>query len=516
MDYRDHGEVEMSVTALPATSTVPSVGAAVASAAATSASAPSPRRLSAKLQVLHSVITRVATTVEAPDAPVVTAASVAEVDRAIRRLEAVKLALIARADAELTHRSSGATSTSAWVSTITHTGGGLAAGQVSLATALQDGLPTTRHALSEGAISVTSAGIIADTVSKLPETLTSAEKESVEASLVKEATRLHPGQLRKSATSALAAAGKAAQDAAEHQEQVLLDRERRAYAAAVITMHDRPDGTTVGRFTVPTGAAHVLRKILHSMTSPRRDHLRKASEHLLADGQTCAGDLDDGSVAATLAESIAEGAEGQSVNEGRNSDWASLDWSQRRGRAFAELLEHLPTDKLTGKVASTVVVTMTVDQIGAAADLAVGTSPESAALWGKTPGVGAVRCDTGHQHSTSEARRLACNAGILPLVLGGPGLPVDLGRQERFFTDPQRTALGAIYEQCAAAGCDRPFAWSELHHEQPWSRGGRTDIDDALPVCGHHHRLLHDPAYRHTRTRDPGTGRKVVTFHARM
>ena len=103
-----------------------------------------------------------------------------------------------------------------------------------------------------------------------------------------------------------------------------------------------------------------------------------------------------------------------------------------------------------------------------------------------------------------------------------PGMPPEqvekniTERQERFFTDPQRTALGAIYEQCAAAGCDRPFAWSELHHEQPWSRGGRTDIDDALPVCGHHHRLLHDPAYRHTRSRDPGTGRKVVTFHARM
>ena len=46
---------------------------------------------------------------------------------------------------------------------------------MSLATALHDGLPTTRHALSEGSITVTSAGIIADTVSKLPETLTFAD-----------------------------------------------------------------------------------------------------------------------------------------------------------------------------------------------------------------------------------------------------------------------------------------------------------------------------------------------------
>ena len=44
-------------------------------------------------------------------------------------------------------------------------------------------------------------------------------------------------------------------------------------------------------------------------------------------------------------------------------------------------------------------------------------------------------------------------------------------------------------------GCDRPYAWCELHHEDPWSHGGRTDLDLAVPLCGYHHRRMHDPRF---------------------
>ena len=39
----------------------------------------------------------------------------------------------------------------------------------------------------------------------------------------------------------------------------------------------------------------------------------------------------------------------------------------------------------------------------------------------------------------------------------------------------------------------RPFAWCEIHHLAPWSRGGPTDLVNGLPLCGHHHRRAHDP-----------------------
>ncbi|HET6968566.1 MAG TPA: DUF222 domain-containing protein, partial [Ornithinibacter sp.] len=170
------------------------------------------------------------------------------------------------------------------------------------------------------------------------------------------------------------------------------------------------------------------------------------------------------------------------------------DWAHDYGSAFVELLEHLPTDRLSGKVAATVVVTIDHDQL--------------------RESLGAAHLDTGHDLSAGEARRLACSAGILPAVLDGTTLPLDLGRTKRFFTESQRVALATTYDECAAEGCDRPFAWSDLHHEDPWAQGGATDLDLAVPLCGSDHRRAHDPRFQH-RVHTDTTGRKVVTFHRR-
>ena len=53
-----------------------------------------------------------------------------------------------------------------------------------------------------------------------------------------------------------------------------------------------------------------------------------------------------------------------------------------------------------------------------------------------------------------------------------------------------------------------------LHHEDPWSTGGTTDLAKAVPLCGHHHRRVHDPTYQHAVTTDR-TGRKQVTYTRR-
>lgn len=428
-----------------------------------------PRRtLLARLAWLHRQIDRIADAV-GTEAGLIGAGEVAEVERAIRRLEGVKLGLVARADREQAHRRHGATSTSAWLADLTRSGGASASAQVSLAAALDSGLDATRSALSAGEVSARSAAIIAQAMHDLPDDLTAQDRLSVESALVRDARRLDPAKLRRRATLALADAQRSAAEAAAHQERVLLDQERRAYQCASITFHDRGDGTTRGEFVVPTGAAHVLKKVLEAMTAPRR--ARRFTQESA-----------EGSVADQLLD------ESATAPGGRNDDWAALSWAERKGRAFAEILEHLPTDRLTGRVAATVVVTMTLEQVEAAAALA----RESG-----VPSVGAVACDTGHQLSTSAARRLACNAGILPAVLGGASLPLDLGRQERLFSEAQRVVLATRYTECAALGCDRPYAWTELHHDPPWSRGGPTDLAHAIPLCGAHHRMVHDPAFAH-------------------
>jgi hypothetical protein len=109
--------------------------------------------------------------------------------------------------------------------------------------------------------------------------------------------------------------------------------------------------------------------------------------------------------------------------------------------------------------------------------------------------LGVAGLDTGVAITAAEARRLACNAGLVPAVLDGASMPLDLGRKQRLHNRTQRRALSLIHDTCAIAGCGRPFAWCEIHHPWPWGRGGPTDLGNGLPVCGHHHRRAHDPRF---------------------
>lgn len=89
-------------------------------------------------------------------------------------------------------------------------------------------------------------------------------------------------------------------------------------------------------------------------------------------------------------------------------------------------------------------------------------------------------------------------------MLGGASLDLDLGRTRRLFSEAQRTALGLAHQTCAADGCERPFAWCELHHREPWSSGGRTDLKDAVPLCHFHHQRIHDSGFNHRFLPDGG------------
>src|SRR5688572_33507759 len=82
-----------------------------------------------------------------PDAVAsVTGADVAEVERAVSRLEGLKLRLVAAADRQGAAQESGMTGTPAWLSAHTRTWGARAAGEVVLAVALHESLPATRAA----------------------------------------------------------------------------------------------------------------------------------------------------------------------------------------------------------------------------------------------------------------------------------------------------------------------------------------------------------------------------------
>ncbi len=107
--------------------------------------------------------------------------------------------------------------------------------------------------------------------------------------------------------------------------------------------------------------------------------------------------------------------------------------------------------------------------------------------------VGAATLDNGARLSAEAARRLACDARILPLVMGGASQVLDAGRSRRLATGPLRRALVARDRGCAFPTCDRPPRWCDGHHLTPWSANGRTCLTNLVLLCPHHHRVIHDP-----------------------
>jgi hypothetical protein len=129
------------------------------------------------------------------------------------------------------------------------------------------------------------------------------------------------------------------------------------------------------------------------------------------------------------------------------------------------------TPKLNG-AAPTVLVTVTAD------DLQNGTGA------GWIDGIDAPI-------SIKTVRQLACTGDTQAVTLDTNGAVIALGSPTRGFTAQQRKAIAArdgYY--CAAPGCGTSGDWCEIHHVTPHAEGGRTDVDNGVLLCWHHHRTL--------------------------
>jgi hypothetical protein len=155
---------------------------------------------------------------------------------------------------------------------------------------------------------------------------------------------------------------------------------------------------------------------------------------------------------------------------------------QQYAHALMALLENLDPSKLPehGGDATTVLVTIGLDQLRQ--ELA-------------TAGLLDADLEHGPNLSAEAARRLACTANIIPVVLGGQGEILDFGRARRLYSKPQRKAIRLRDKRCRAEGCTVPAAWTEAHHLQPWSEGGTTDLAHAISLCNFHHQRIHDHRY---------------------
>jgi hypothetical protein len=88
-------------------------------------------------------------------------------------------------------------------------------------------------------------------------------------------------------------------------------------------------------------------------------------------------------------------------------------------------------------------------------------------------------------------RRLACDATLIPLVLGVDREILDWGRAKRLFTPAQTKRLWLRDGGCTYPGCDAPPQWCDAHHLVHWADGGSTDLANAGLLCDRHHQLVH-------------------------
>ena len=162
-------------------------------------------------------------------------------------------------------------------------------------------------------------------------------------------------------------------------------------------------------------------------------------------------------------------------------------------QAFVELIQRYPTKKLpkTGGLNATVVALIPLQTL-------IG-------------GLKAAHLDTGEPISPGAARRLACEAGIIPAVLGGNSQVLDLGRKNRFHNrsptdrEDHRTPAAA---KPTAVTCPRATATCTTPPAGPTAASTNRD---GVMICPWHHHRAHDTRYEMTRQPDRADHR----FHRR-
>ena len=94
--------------------------------------------------------------------------------------------------------------------------------------------------------------------------------------------------------------------------------------------------------------------------------------------------------------------------------------------------------------------------------------------------------------SPGTVRRLACEADIIPVVLGTDSEVLDVGRTRRLVPPAIRLAAWLRDAGCTYPLCTIPAQWCDAHHAVPWWRGGETSLANTALLCGRHHTLAHD------------------------
>ena len=147
---------------------------------------------------------------------------------------------------------------------------------------------------------------------------------------------------------------------------------------------------------------------------------------------------------------------------------------EREGDAFCEIVRlalHADQHRIHGGELVQLTVTVDYDKLRA--------------------GIGTARLDNGERIPMNQVRKIACDSGVIPMLLGSRSQIHDVGRKTRTINAGLRRILVARDRGCAFPGCTRPPKHCEGHHVRHWADGGDTNVDNLVLLCRRHHDLVH-------------------------
>jgi hypothetical protein len=385
------------------------------------------------------------------------------VDRLDARLGALRAALLREAEDRSLRERTRAPSTQRWLTDRFRLSRAEAADRLRQAEQYAR-QPQVRAALATGAITAEQGAVSAaalDRIDALPG-LTAQHRDAAARFLLEQAAALPPRELARVGQQLLEtltctpSTDDPADEAALQREQDRAEAEAQAGERNGLTLTRRPGGRVRARFDLgPLGAA-TLGAWLRGADRPVPGQDGFEDDRPLAERRGDA--LVQTLAAACCPSSPAENADADPAEVAEPTD--RIGAIGRRGAA--------------GPVSPIALLTVTVTLAELRAGLA-----------------GAGRLDTGAPLSAATLRQLACDALVVPAVLGGPSQVLDLGRATRHWSLAQRRAIALRDRCCAAPGCDRPPQACQVHHEREWERGGPTDLDNGALLCEFHHRMVH-------------------------
>jgi hypothetical protein len=338
----------------------------------------------------------------------------------------------------------GAKDASAWMRAELLVDKAAARSQIKLATSVAK-YELVTAGLADGVVSQDKARVITKALDKIETNPLASSEDLVlaEKLLVDYATELTANELRIVGKRILVEVDPVRFEDAE--AKALLAEEERAQQKTALRVWDNYDGTVGFEGVLPVSIGMRFKRLVEAYAQPRKQQL------------------------------VAKGA-------------LLPPWEQLMGQGFTRLLDTIDPAALPrhGGDATTINVMISLEELR------------------KDLGIATLGYDetNGATITAAEARRMACNATIIPWVLGGDSEVLDAGRGSRFFQPIQRKALRLQQKCCQAEGCDMPPEWCDAHHLEPWAAGGKTDLKDGALLCPHHHRLAHAPGYIHERLPD--------------